>query len=162
MKRFNYKGVNHVHINVTDIKRSIAFYTEVLGFQVAGRKEPDKAWLNFGQYGAEEKRWLHNLALTQVSERNDLYWDRSGLNHFALEVDSIKDVDEIGAALKEQGVKIVRGPGVHAEDMTYHVYLEDPDGNVIEIMTQTAETDTELRKIAQWAPDRKWRLLSET
>jgi lactoylglutathione lyase len=162
MKRFNYKGVNHVHINVTDLARSIRFYTEILGFQVAGRKEPDKAWLNFGQYDQSETRWLHNVALTQVSERNDLYWDRTGLNHFALEVDSPGDVDEVGKALQEKGVKIIRGPGVHAEDMTYHVYVEDPDGNVIEIMSQTAEADTELRKRAEWAPDRKWRLLSES
>jgi catechol 2,3-dioxygenase-like lactoylglutathione lyase family enzyme len=162
MRRFNYVGVNHVHINVTDIKKAIDFYADILGFKVAGRREPDKAWLSFGQHGDEEKLWYHNLALTEVPERNDRYWDRSGLNHFALEVGTPSDVDKIGEHLRKRGVAIIRGPGVHAEDMTYHVYVEDPDGNVIEIMARTSEQDVELRKSAQWAPPRKWRVPSQT
>jgi len=162
MKRFNYRGVNHVHINVTDLKKAIDFYTTILGFKLAGRRDPDKAWLSFGQYSDTEKLWYHNLALTEVPERNDRYWDRSGLNHFALEVESPKDVDEIADHLRTHGIKIIRGPGVHAEDMTYHVYVEDPDGNVIEVMANTTESDTELRKSAQWAPVRKWRELTRS
>ena len=57
MRRYNYRGVNHVHINVTDLERAIDFYTGILGFTVAGRRDPDKAWLNFGQHPDGEALW---------------------------------------------------------------------------------------------------------
>ena len=155
MPRFT--GVNHIHINVTDIERAIDFYTNTLGLKVAGRRHPDKAWLNFGQYPDGEPLWFHNLALTEVSERNDRYWDRSGLNHFALQMESPADVMAMGEELTRKGVKIIRGPGVHTEDMTCHVYIEDPDGNVIEIMANTTEDDAELRGTAEFAPPPGWR-----
>ena len=63
MKRYNYRGVNHVHINVTDLKRAIGFYTGILGFKVAGCREPDKAWLNFGQHPDGETLWYHDLGV---------------------------------------------------------------------------------------------------
>ena len=157
MKRYNYRGVNHVHINVTDLERAIDFYTGILGFKVAGRREPDKAWLNFGQYPESEDLWYHNLALTEVPERNDRYWSRSGLNHLAFELESPDDVMKIGDDLRRQGVKIIRGPGVHAEDMTYHVYIEDPDGNVIELMARTSAEHAALRETAEWAPPAGWK-----
>ncbi len=157
MKRYNYRGVNHVHINVSDLERAIGFYTGVLGFTVAGRREPDKAWLNFGQYAEDEKLWFHDLALTQVPERNERYWERTGLNHVAFELDSPGDVMRIRDDLERRGVRILRGPGVHAEDMTCHVYVQDPDGNVIELMARTGEADVELRKSAEWAPPPGWK-----
>ena len=156
MKRYNYRGVNHVHINVTDLQRAIDFYTDILGFTVAGRREPDKAWLNFGQHPEDEALWYHDLALSQVPDRNDRYWTQSGLNHVAFELESPEDVMQLGADLKRRGVRIIRGPGVHAEDMTYHVYIEDPDGNVVELMAQTTDTHPELRASAEWAPAPGW------
>ncbi|MCY4497412.1 MAG: VOC family protein [Rhodospirillaceae bacterium] len=156
MKRYNYRGVDHVHINVTDLDRAIDFYTGTLGFAVAGRRDPDKAWLNSGQYPESEPLWYHNLALTEVPERNDRYWSRTGLNHVAFELESPEDVMAIGDDLKRRGVRIIRGPGVHAEDMTYHVYVEDPDGNVIELMARTDDTHAELRESAEWAPPPGW------
>ena len=161
MKRYNYRAVNHVHVNVTDLKRAIGFYTGMLGFQVAGRREPDKAWLNFGQYSDDETLWHHDLALTAMLDRNDKYWERTGLNHVAFELDSPEDVKKIGADLERQGVRIIRGPGVHAEDMTFHVYIEDPDENVIELIAQTSETDSELRESAEWAPPLGWQPAAE-
>ena len=41
--------------------------------------------------------------------------------------------------------------------MTYHVYIEDPDGNVIELMAQIREEHAELRAGAEWAPAPGWK-----
>jgi catechol 2,3-dioxygenase-like lactoylglutathione lyase family enzyme len=100
MRRYNYRGVNHVHINVTDLERAIDFYTGILGFTVAGRRDPDRAWLNFGQHPDGEALWYHDLALSQVPDRNDRYWTQSALNHVAFELESPDDVMQIGADLK--------------------------------------------------------------
>ena len=61
------------------------------------------------------------------------------------ELESPTDMIQIGADLKRQGIKIIRGPGVHVKDMTYHVYIEDPDGDVIELMARTSAKHIELR-----------------
>ena len=61
MQQYNRRDVNHVRINVSDLEHAMGFYTGIPGFTVAGRREPDKAWLNFGQYPEDEKLWFHNL-----------------------------------------------------------------------------------------------------
>ena len=61
MQQYNCRGANHVRINVSDLERAIGFYTGIPRFTVAGRREPDKAWLNIGQYPEDEKLWFHNL-----------------------------------------------------------------------------------------------------
>ena len=100
MRRYYYRGVNHVHINVTDLERAIDFHTGILGFTVAGCRDPDKAWPNFGQHPDGEALWYHDLALSQVPDRNDRYGTQSGLNHVAFELESPDDVMQIGADLK--------------------------------------------------------------
>tara|TARA_A100001037_G_scaffold239170_1_gene218709 strand:+ start:10772 stop:10930 length:159 start_codon:yes stop_codon:yes gene_type:complete len=47
MKRYNYRGVNHVHVNVKGPRAgNRILYGDA---RVPGRGT-DKAWLNFGQY----------------------------------------------------------------------------------------------------------------
>lgn len=152
-----YTGINHIHINVSNLERALEFYCGALGFEIAGRRPPDKAWLNWGQYPPEETLWYHNLAITEVPERNDRYWERTGLNHFAVELESPAAVTALEQELRAKGVKIIRGPGTHTEDMTFHVYVADPDGNVIELMAKTTASDAALRATAEAAPPPGWK-----
>jgi catechol 2,3-dioxygenase-like lactoylglutathione lyase family enzyme len=58
----------------------------------------------------------------------------AGLHHYALELRSRKDVDELEAFLRQAGAKIVDPAGEYYEDY-YAVYFKDPDGLKIEGMT---------------------------
>src|SRR5213593_4211604 len=90
--------VAHVNLNVTDLERSIRFYTDILGFTVALRYEDAVAWLNFGQYRdavGGVGQGFHDLALYRVPHpAMDDRRKRAGMNHLALRLASPKEVDE--------------------------------------------------------------------
>ena len=140
-----YLKVGHVHLNVMDLKRSLRFYTEVLGFHVSGLREPDKAWLSFEKRPADQRETFHEIALTQVPKANPDYWNTSGLNHAAYELATPQEVLDLANELKRKNVEIFRGPATHLGDLTYHIYVRDPDGNAIEIYAKTTEKDAAFR-----------------
>ncbi len=62
--------VAHLNLNVTNLERSLKFYTELLGFRVALQYEGAVAWLNFGQYKDDVKgvgRGFHDLKINALS-----------------------------------------------------------------------------------------------
>lgn len=130
--------VAHVNLNVTDLARSLKFYTELFGLRVALQYEGAVAWLNFGQYRqdvAGPGRGFHDLALYQVPlGPADDHRRRAGMNHLALRLRAPADVDAAAEFLKAKGVTILKGPLTHKEDNDRYLYLQDPDGNVIELV----------------------------
>ena len=134
-------GVAHLNLNVTDLERSLEFYTEILSFQVVLQYEGAVAWLNLGQYRDDVKglgRGFHDLALYQVPlGLPDDYRKRAGMNHIALRLRAPADVDAAAQFLQGKGVKVLKGPLTHKEDNDRYLYLEDPDGNVIELVSST-------------------------
>ncbi|HLH26060.1 MAG TPA: VOC family protein [Chloroflexota bacterium] len=134
-------GVAHVNLNVTDLARSLRFYTELLGFHLAFQYEGAVAWLNVGQYRDDVQgmgRGFHDLALYQVPHAlPDDYRQRAGMNHLALRLRTPAEVDAAADVLRAAGVKLLKGPLTHKEDNDRYLYLEDPDGNVIELVAST-------------------------
>lgn len=121
---------DHVAITVSDMKRSVAFYRDVLGFKVLGKLEnPDTGFLIvFLDTGSVI------IELFEFREKG-APWDRNrnedlGLKHFAFRVDS---VDEVAERLKAAGVKFVLEP-FDANGGVRIAFLEDPDGVRIELI----------------------------
>ena len=141
-----YKKVGHVHLNVSDLQRSVKFYAEMLGFHVSGVRPPDKAWLSFDPRPENQVETFHEIALTQVPYVNPNYWEITGLNHAAYELERPEDVRDLANELRSKGVEIFRGPATHKGDLTYHIYVRDPDGNAIEIYARTTDKDIEFRQ----------------
>jgi catechol-2,3-dioxygenase len=141
-----YTKVGHVHLNVSDLQRSVKFYTEMLGFHVSGVRLPDKAWLSFDPKPENQAETFHEIALTQVPYVNTNYWETTGLNHAAYELERPEDVRDLANQLRAKGVEIFRGPATHKGDLTYHIYVRDPDGNAIEIYARTTDRDLEFRQ----------------
>ena len=111
-------GIHHVSINVSDLDRSVAFYTDVLGLALDSTR-PDLTvkgvWLNLpaGQ--------LH-LIVGEVPTANG--------QHFAL---GVTDLDDAIAELRGSGVD-VRGP--FPVGAARQAFLSDPDGNAIELQAR--------------------------
>lgn len=107
--------LHHVAINVTDLARSVAFYTDVLGFAVLPREgiAVPGAWLDVGS-----GRQIHLVGGTVPDDVGQ---------HVAFVVD---DLDATVADLIAAGIA-VRGPVVIGPRR--QAFLFDPDGNRLEI-----------------------------
>lgn len=121
--------VGHVGLNVTDLDRSLAFYRDVLGFQViAEGKEDDRRYAFVGE-GTR-------LVLTLWQQAQGPYDNgRAGLHHLALEVDTIEQVREYETALRAYGVEFAyEGVVAHREgSASGGIFFHDPDGTRLEI-----------------------------
>lgn len=108
-------SVHHLLLEAQDLDASVAFYTDVLGFRVRKREDfRDGRRLVVTHQG---------LALTEGGS------GASGvLQHLCF---TARDVDGLAERARAAGHTIVRGPGPGPYGHT--VYVEDPDGNEIEL-----------------------------
>ena len=57
-----------------------------------------------------------------------------GFHHYAFELSSRKDVDELGAFLEKDGMTVIDPPSEYYGENYYAVYFADPDGMKLEGM----------------------------
>ncbi len=123
-------GVDHVVIRVSDYERSKEFYDRLftfLEFEIIDRFSDMTGWRN----GATAF-WIA-AADSSIPKRRHSEGE-IGLHHYALELRSRSDVDQLEAFLKANDVDIVDPAGEYYEDY-YAVYFLDPDGIKFECMT---------------------------
>lgn len=117
--------IGHVVLKVRDVAQAEAFYTDVLGFKVVTRFDrPRGVFLTLGEQH-------HDLALFEVSPAAaDPQEDQVGLNHVALQVDSLDALKVAYAELKQRGISILRAVD---HGTTNSIYFCDPAGNRLEV-----------------------------
>ncbi|HXF16830.1 MAG TPA: lactoylglutathione lyase [Burkholderiales bacterium] len=124
----------HTMLRVGDLKRSVDFYTNVLGMQVLRQKDyPDGRFtLAFVGYGTEDKNSVLELTHNWDTPRYDL---GNGYGHIALEVnDAAKACDDV----RQRGGKVTREAGPMKHGTTVIAFVEDPDGYKIEFIQRKA------------------------
>ena len=120
----------HTMIRVTDLDKSIGFYTDVLGMKLLRKKDyPDgKFTLAFVGYGDEK-----NEAVIELTHNwdTDAYDIGNAFGHMAIEVDDVyKACDE----MRNSVGKIIRDAGPMNAGTTIIAFIEDPDGYQIELI----------------------------
>ena len=120
----------HTMIRVSDLKNSIAFYTEVLGMTLLRQKDyPEgKFTLAFVGYGQESEHTVIELTHNWDTQEYDI---GNGFGHLALEVN---DVYQATADIRQRGGKIIRDAGPMNAGTTVIAFVEDPDGYQIELI----------------------------
>jgi catechol 2,3-dioxygenase len=121
--------LGHLVLYVRDLDRSRHFYRDVLGWQELVSDRP----LPFPAAAFSSGRTHHELLLIEVGDHAAPIPSgrRVGMYHFGVKVgESDDELREALRQLTEAGVP-VRGASDHT--VTHSLYIEDPDGNEIEL-----------------------------
>jgi catechol 2,3-dioxygenase len=134
--------IGHVHLKVADLDRAIAFYSGVLGFEVQQRYGPQAAFLSAGGYH-------HHLGLNTWESTGGTPPPpgHTGLYHTAI---LFPDRPSLGAAIARVLAAGVALTGAADHGVSEAVYLNDPDGNGVELYRDRPE--------AEWPRDAEGRL----
>lgn len=125
--------VGHVHLKVADIDRSIAFYGDVLGFEVTARFGTHAAFLGAGGYH-------HHIGLNT--------WDsaggtppppgHTGLYHCAFLYPDRAALAAVVKRVIDAGITL---DGAADHGVSEAIYLSDPDGNGVELYVDRERSD---------------------
>lgn len=127
-------GVNHLVLNVRDMEASHRFYTEVLGYEQVGVLG-DAIPLTMRFYSTGGKH--HDIALIEQDQPDDVPADwqimqtRGRINHIAI---AYPDREAFLAQLRHLQACGVEFKARANHGMTHSAYINDPDGNGIEVL----------------------------
>jgi len=112
--------VQHVHLKVKDIHRSLSFYEHIIGFKTLSHQG------SLATLTADGKNPL--LTIEQLKEVEEKTERTAGMYHFALLLPSRADLARILYHLIQTGQQL----GAADHHVSEALYLSDPDGNGIE------------------------------
>ena len=115
--------VGHVHLKVADLDRSIAFYRDVLGFDLMQRMADQAAFLSAGGYH-------HHVGLNTWESRGGSPPGpgTTGLFHAAFRFPDRRSLAQAVQRVVDAGISL---DGVSDHGVSEALYLRDPDGNGI-------------------------------
>lgn len=125
--------IGHVHLTVADLGRALAFYRDVLGFEVTAYYGQDAVFLSAGGYH-------HHIGLNTWAGRGapPPAPGTTGLYHFAI---LFPDRHALATAVRRVLDHGVRLEGASDHGVSEAIYLRDPDGNGVELYRDRPEAE---------------------
>ena len=126
-------GMNHAVLYVRDARVQLAFYRDVLGFEVTSRYGRDAVFVAAGGYH-------HHLGLNTWAGRGAPQPGpgTTGLYHFAI---LFPDRTALAAAVRRVLEHRIPLEGASDHGVSEAIYLRDPDGNGIELYRDRPESE---------------------
>jgi catechol 2,3-dioxygenase len=117
--------IGHVHLKAADLERSIAFYRDVLGFDLVQRYGRSAAFLSAGGYH-------HHIGLNtwESAGGRPPAPGTTGLYHVAILFPTRAELGRVLRRLLAAGVPL---EGAADHGVSEALYLRDPDGNGVEL-----------------------------
>ncbi|HEU5238707.1 MAG TPA: VOC family protein [Pyrinomonadaceae bacterium] len=115
----------HITINVSNIDRSVDFYTTLCGLSIVRDRRLEgrhNVWLGPATKKDEDPIFVLVIVQDEVKAR---------LDHFGFQCESRDEVDRIAALAREQNV-LVEPPTDIGGVVGYFTTVRDPDGHVVE------------------------------
>lgn len=126
--------LGHVVFYVKELERSLVFYRDVLGFQEAGKALGGQA------VALTSGRTHHEILLIEVGDAPaPPSGVRRGLYHIGIKVG--ESLEELRAAKKELELQGISISGMSDHTVTQSLYLQDPDGNEVEVYVDDPDFD---------------------
>ncbi|WP_422029861.1 VOC family protein [Roseovarius sp.] len=125
--------IGHVHLKVADLERAIGFYSGVLGFEVQQRFGRSAAFLSAGGYH-------HHIGLNtwESAGATPPPPGHTGLYHTAF---LYPDRAQLGDALRRVVAAGIPLTGAADHGVSEAIYLDDPDGNGVELYRDRPEAE---------------------
>jgi catechol 2,3-dioxygenase-like lactoylglutathione lyase family enzyme len=137
------RSLSHVGVTVTSFEKSVKWYFEKFGFRLIDEQTLSKeqvrglnnlygledANVRLGFLRAPKGGVVEIFEFSPANAKTKLEWNRPGLTHLTLDV---KNVSRWYKELLESGV-VFRSPP-QKTGVNEWVFLEDPDGNLIELI----------------------------
>lgn len=125
--------IGHVHLKVSDLERSLAFYCGILGFELTQRYGPRAAFVSAGGYH-------HHIGLNTWHSHGGSPPPRSstGLYHVAILYPSRAALADALRRLREAGIAL---DGASDHGVSEALYLRDPDQNGLELYWDRPEKE---------------------
>jgi catechol 2,3-dioxygenase len=126
--------LGHVVWYVKDLEQSLAFYRDLVGFQEIGRIFNGKA------AALTSGRTHHELLLIEVGNAPaPPSGRRRGIYHIGIKVgDSLEELRKAKEELEQAGIEI---SGLSDHTVSQSLYLNDPDGNEVELYVDNPEAN---------------------
>jgi len=117
--------IGHVHLKVADIERSLAFYCDVLGFELQQRMGDQAAFISAGGYH-------HHIGLNTWQSRagSPPPPGSTGLYHTAIRYPTRAALADALRRLADAGIPLT---GASDHGVSEALYLNDPDRNGVEL-----------------------------
>jgi catechol 2,3-dioxygenase len=117
--------IGHVHLKVSDLERSLAFYCGILGFEEQARYGTQAAFISAGGYH-------HHIGLNTWESLGGTPPPpgHTGLYHVAIRYPDRTRLADALRRLLEAGVQL---DGASDHGVSEALYLHDPDGNGLEL-----------------------------
>ena len=117
--------IGHVHLKVADLKRSMEFYCDLLGFEVTTLYGAEAAFISAGGYH-------HHIGLNTwySKDAKPAPLNSAGLFHTAILYPTRKDLGMIYDRLHRAFYPFT---GFADHGVSEALYLDDPDGNGVEL-----------------------------
>jgi catechol 2,3-dioxygenase len=117
--------IGHVHLKVSDLERSLAFYRDLLGFELQQYYGESAAFISAGGYH-------HHIGLNTWHSKGSqpAPGNAPGLYHTAIVYPERSDLANILKRLLDARYPIT---GASDHGVSEAIYLDDPDGNGVEL-----------------------------
>jgi glyoxylase I family protein len=123
-------GLHHVSLTVTDLQRSIDFYTTHIGFQLLMKMAPTRVLIGNGTL-------LMSLGLpydpARAIEADTFNENRVGLDHISFAVENLMALEEAADYFDEQGVDRGEIKDLGGDFGIYVMAFRDPDNIQLEL-----------------------------
>jgi catechol 2,3-dioxygenase len=125
--------IGHVHLKVSDLERSLAFYQEILGFEITQHYGDGAVFLSAGGYH-------HHIGLNtwQSNGAGPASSRGVGLYHAAILYAERKELAVVVKRLLDNEYPL---SGAADHGVSEAIYLNDPDGNGIELYWDKPKED---------------------
>ena len=125
--------LDHAVFYVRDLKTSLRFWRDLLGFKEVGAAFGGKA------AALTSGRTHHELLLIEVGDLPGPAPRRRGLYHVGVKVGNSKE--ELRQAVKELQAAGVAIDGTSDHTVSWSLYVRDPDGNEVELFVDVPGVD---------------------